>query len=66
MLNKNSNTVVFQKPSDKLIKKWQLAAQGDLAHIVVMPNISQVKIDQFIDDLLHESLLACKDLVQAA
>jgi len=31
-----------------------------------MPNISQAKIDQFIDDLLYESLLACKDLVQAA
>lgn len=66
MLNNDSNTVVFQKPSDKLIKKWQLAAQGDLAHIVVMPNISKAKIDQFIDDLLHESLLACKELVRVA
>jgi histidine decarboxylase len=51
MLNNFSNTVVLQKPPAHMIKKWQLATQGDLAHIVVMQNIDRYKIDTFIDDL---------------
>ena len=51
MLNKFSNTVVFQKPPEHLVKKWQLATQGDWAHIVVMQNIDRRKIDTFICDL---------------
>jgi len=54
MLNDFSNTVVFQKPSELLIKKWQLATQGDLAHMVVMQNIDQRKINTFIDELGSE------------
>jgi histidine decarboxylase len=51
MLNNFSNTVVFQKPPVHLVKKWQLATQGDWAHIVVMQNIDKHKIDTFIADL---------------
>lgn len=51
MLNKFSNTVVFQKPSEQIVKKWQLATLGDWAHIVVMQNIDQQKIDTFINEL---------------
>lgn len=51
MLNNFSNTVVFQKPPVDLVKKWQLATQGDWAHIVVMQNIDKHKIDTFIADL---------------
>ncbi|WP_250125924.1 histidine decarboxylase [Chroococcidiopsis sp. CCMEE 29] len=51
MLNKFSNTVVFKKPPEYLIKKWQLAIQGDWVHIVVMQNIDTCKIDKFISDL---------------
>ncbi|MCC5656415.1 histidine decarboxylase [Nostoc sp. XA010] len=54
MLNKFSNTVVFQKPSQTLIKKWQLAVFEDWAHIIVMQNINRDKIDIFINELLQE------------
>ncbi|MBD2561824.1 MULTISPECIES: histidine decarboxylase [Nostoc] len=54
MLNKFSNTVVFQKPSQRLIKKWQLAIFEDWAHIIVMQNINRKKIDIFINELLQE------------
>ncbi|WP_375513370.1 histidine decarboxylase [uncultured Nostoc sp.] len=54
MLNKFSNTVVFQKPSQRLIKKWQLAVLENLAHIIVMQNINRNKIDIFINELLQE------------
>ncbi|HEY9845582.1 MAG TPA: histidine decarboxylase, partial [Candidatus Caenarcaniphilales bacterium] len=61
MLNELSNTVVFKRPSEKIIKKWQLAAQGDLAHIVVMPNIDKAKIDRFITELVSPLTLLPKD-----
>lgn len=54
MLNKFSNTVVFQKPSQRIIKKWQLAVFENWAHIIVMQNINRNKIDIFINELLQE------------
>ncbi|MBC1220737.1 histidine decarboxylase [Nostoc sp. UCD121] len=54
MLNRFSNTVVFQKPSQRLIKKWQLAVFENLAHMIVMQNIGREKIDVFINELLLE------------
>lgn len=50
-LNDYSNTVLFNKPSRNMIKKWQLASQGDQSHVVVMQHVTKKKIDQFIDDL---------------
>ncbi len=49
-----SNTVVFGKPSQRLIKKWQLAVYENWAHIIVMQNINRKKIDIFINELLQE------------
>ncbi|MBE8990333.1 histidine decarboxylase [Nostoc sp. LEGE 12450] len=54
MLNNFSNTVVFQKPSQRLIKKWQLAVFENWAHMIVMQNIDREKIDIFINELLLE------------
>lgn len=53
-LNDLSCTVVLERPmDDKLIKRWQLACQEDIAHVVVMPNVSREKIDKFIEELLE-------------
>ena len=50
-INDNSSTVIFEKPNnDEFIKKWQLACEDDIAHIIVMPNITKNKIDSFIDE----------------
>jgi histidine decarboxylase len=57
--NNLSNTVIFQKPSDKIIKKWQLACTGNIAHVVVMPSVSKKKIDIFIEDLINDSYKKC-------
>lgn len=48
--NQNSFTVVFKKPSEELIHKWQLATQGDMSHIVVMQHVTKEKLDAFIED----------------
>ncbi|PLZ06795.1 histidine decarboxylase [Fischerella thermalis] len=59
LLNDFSTTVVFDKPAIELCRKWQLATQGNIAHIVVMQHISTQKIDQFIDNLLVNNQLSC-------
>jgi histidine decarboxylase len=52
-LNDLSTTVVLERPlDDKLIKRWQLACEEDIAHVVVMPNVSKTKIDRFIQELI--------------
>ncbi|MEW6491807.1 MAG: histidine decarboxylase [Cyanobacteriota bacterium] len=51
MLNDFSTTVVLQKPDAEVCRKWQLATQGELAHLVVMQNITVDKIDLFMNDL---------------
>ncbi|HBB31152.1 MAG TPA: histidine decarboxylase [Cyanobacteria bacterium UBA8803] len=51
LLNPFSNTVLFQKPSQSLIQKWQLATIDNWAHTIVMQNVTQEKIDAFVDEL---------------
>lgn len=53
-LNDLSCTVVFERPlDDTLIKRWQLACETDIAHVVVMPNVTKEKIDKFLEELLQ-------------
>ncbi len=53
MLNELSSTVVFERPTSEIfVRKWQLACQGDIAHVVVMPNITITKMLDFVGDLI--------------
>ena len=49
-----SVTIVMKRPSEKLAKKWQLAVEKDIAHLLIMPNVSKQYIDAFIEDLKQE------------
>ncbi|KAK9800747.1 hypothetical protein WJX73_004484 [Symbiochloris irregularis] len=54
MLNPLSSTVVFERPKDAgFIRKWQLACEGPIAHVVVMPNITIDKLDEFMAALIQ-------------
>ena len=54
MLNPLSCTVVFERPTNQdFVRKWQLACQKDVAHVVVMPNVSQEKLQSFVSDLIE-------------
>lgn len=54
MLNELSNTVVFERPQEEaFVRKWQLACEGDIAHVVVMPNITIDKLEEFVQDLVN-------------
>lgn len=52
--HRHSVTVVFDRPSDRLVSKWQLAAQHDIAHIICMPHVTRRQIDRFLADLARE------------
>merc|ERR1712038_1354691 len=53
-LNDLSSTVVLERPmDDSLIKRWQLACEQDIAHVVVMPNVTRDKIDKFVEELIE-------------
>ena len=52
--NRNSVTVVFPRPSDEVIRRWQIAPFGDIAHIITMPNVTRESIDALVDDVLKE------------
>lgn len=52
LLNPVSSTVLFERPKDDaFVRKWQLACEGNLAHVVVMPNVSIRKLFRFVEDL---------------
>ena len=54
MLNKLSSTIVFERPQDeKFVRKWNLAFQGNIAHVIVMPNVTIEKIDGFVHELVE-------------
>lgn len=52
-----SNTVFFKRPDKSILDKYYLASEydsnfgGELAHIVVMQNLTKEKIDMLIEDI---------------
>ena len=51
--HRNSVTVVFPRPSDDVVRKWQLAPFEDIAHLIAMPHVTRATIDAVIDDCLE-------------
>ena len=49
--NPNSITVVFPRQSEAILAKWQIATQGDIAHIITMPHVKTSHIDRLINEI---------------
>lgn len=49
--NSYSNIVVIKRPEEELIRKWQLATEKLISHLILMPGVTQEMIDAFLDDL---------------
>lgn len=49
--HKNSITVVFPRIKEDILKKWQIAVQGQDAHLITMPHVGKTQVDQFIEEL---------------
>ncbi|KAL1198781.1 Serine decarboxylase [Cardamine amara subsp. amara] len=65
MLNELSSTVVFERPKDEeFVRRWQLACQGDIAHVVVMPSVTIDKLDTFLEDLVKHRVVWYEDGTQ--
>ncbi|RZB88615.1 Serine decarboxylase 1 [Glycine soja] len=48
MLNKFSDIVIFERPlDDDFIRRWNLACNGNIAHVVVMQHITIEMLDSF-------------------
>jgi len=47
-------TVVFPRPVENICKKWMLAVQEDLAHILCMPHVTEEIIDELVEDILKK------------
>ena len=52
--NKNSNTVVFPRPSKGVLRKWQIAPSQDIAHIITMPHVTRETVDAVVDDCVKQ------------
>jgi histidine decarboxylase len=46
-----SNTVVFDRPPTEIVRKWQLAVEENIAHLLVMPQVDRRRLDGFLSDL---------------
>jgi len=54
MLNELSSTVVFERPMDMaFVRKWQLACEDNVAHVVVMPSVRKDVLEEFVDGLVE-------------
>lgn len=49
--NPFSNIIVIRRPQEFLIRKWQLATEGDISHLILMPGITKTMVDNFVSDL---------------
>jgi histidine decarboxylase len=49
--NPNAITVVLPKMPKSIKDKWQLATEGDIAHVICMPNVTKKQIDNFVNDV---------------
>ncbi len=52
--NRAALTVVFPRPAQAVCEKWQLAAAGDIAHIICMPHVTRAQVDALLQDILSE------------
>ena len=54
--NRNSVTVVFPRPSQAVIRKWQLAPYEDIAHLITMPHVTRDMVDHLVTECTAPAL----------
>ena len=48
--HKNSITVVFPRPAPEVFRKWQMAPEGNITHIITMPHVTREMVDELVAD----------------
>ena len=49
--NNKSITVVMDRPPNAVVQRWQLAVQGERAHVITMPHVTARKLNMLVRDL---------------
>mgnify|MGYP005852368373 CR=1 FL=1 len=49
--HRNSVTVVFPRPGDEVISRWQIAPSRDIAHIITMPHVTREMVEHAVADV---------------
>lgn len=49
--NPGAITVVLPRVSREIKEKWQLATEGNITHVICMPNVTKEQIDAFVSDV---------------
>jgi histidine decarboxylase len=44
-------TVVFPCPSEDILRKWQIAPQGTIAHIIMLPHLHDDMLEALVNDI---------------
>ena len=52
--NTNSVTVVFPRPTERILGKWQLAVYEQIGHLITMPHVTREKVDELAEDLVED------------
>ncbi|XP_024636430.2 serine decarboxylase 1 [Medicago truncatula] len=62
MLNEFSNIVVFERPfDDHFTRRWNLASNGNIAHVVVLKHITIEMLDTFVCEFIQKRSIWSKD-----
>ena len=48
--HRNSPNVVFDRPAEDVFQRWQIAPEGEVAHIITMPHVDRDMIDRLVRD----------------
>ena len=48
--HRNSVTVVFPRPAPEVFRKWQMAPEAEITHVITMPHVTHEMIDELVDD----------------
>ena len=49
--NNNSVTVVFPRPAEPVLSKWQIAVSEDIAHMITMPHVTGAQVEELAADI---------------
>ncbi len=49
--HRNSITVVFPRPADLVISRWQMAPNRQIAHLITMPHVTREMVDRVVSDV---------------
>jgi histidine decarboxylase len=58
MLNEFSNIVVFERPhDDQFTRRWTLASNENIAHVVVLKHVTTEILDTFVSEFVQKRLI---------